>query len=550
MSASSRSRSASVVRVNNNNNMSALNLRSTATAAATAAATAVASSITNDSTPAPIPLTETTDFGIWKSKVIATIRAKKGWQECFNRPPLRSGVASGSDSPDAARQQAILNKFHSFLLNSLDDKIASLFREFIVVEPPNPEALFDALCAHYEANDMNSKIAIQNELAALKLSEGGDIDAHIAAFKKLTSRLVAVGDQLPQSELIIKFVNSLPRSFESLVTALMIQDNLTLTKVIDRVKGFVQQLKTKRLMESVHFAATSPSPSPKFPVPFGPSNVPSPSNSGNDRKDRNGNGRNGGGRGGRGGSGGRGGNGRGGRGGENNRPNSTPRSQFNKDAYPSYRCGDADHAGVECNFKGECTFCHKGNHKAVVCRARIAKLKADKAQKGKEKAASVEENKEEDDENNEEVLPQVETNYCTIENILNVTETKIHSFILDSGASGHYVSNEKLLINVKASDPINVEAANGEVSVPNKVGTLRIINEKGRIINIHNVRVAPHFKTNIISVGCLLRKGARVECNQNLPQMYIINPRSNEIDLTGVLSRNNLFIHSKWIFCR
>eukprot|EP01018_Ginkgo_biloba_P009956 Gb_13937 [translate_table: standard] len=79
---------------------------------------------------------------------------------------------------------------------------------------------WDNLKAIYETVNESQVLYLRNKLHALKMSQGESITAHIAHIQNLKEQLRSVGETVRPKELVHITSNSLPRSYEMLITEL------------------------------------------------------------------------------------------------------------------------------------------------------------------------------------------------------------------------------------------------------------------------------------------------------------------------------------------
>jgi hypothetical protein len=462
--------------------------------------------------PPPAPF-DPNDFDLWKSRILSTVSTYK-WKIAFTEEPLAIPAAERPEAKSDEEKEYradIRAKFFSYLLSCLDNATAAAFREHIA--EADGQALFKAMCDRYESKTTTGKINALMALHNLKMEEGADVDQYISTFKKLCQNVIATGEKIDDAQKVVKFIASLPASYMNLTTALRIKENLTFDMAVREVKGqgeFIKATRPERLNYGNETGASSSS------------------SSSNDRTQP------GGGRGrGRGRGGGRGGNATRSRGGRGR----LRHQNRTDDSSKCTRCGH-DHPTRDCKFQGECNYCHKAGHMIKFCRTRIM---------AEERSGAATEHKqthtmESMDEDANDGFPQVDSNYFTPDKIVTDTALTVspdHSivFVFDSGCTAHYVNDISILDDVKSVPALTVEMANKQTTQITQTGRLRIKSAIGTI-TFEEVRYAPGFGVNLLSVGRLDAKGARLTFGGNTG---MLRNKHGQVELVATKQINNLY---------
>jgi hypothetical protein len=503
-------------------------------AAAIQAAHQAVASVVNDTIPNPIPFKEGADFGIWKQRIIALVLAKR-WQNAFQAPPLGPAVAvPPADHDEDTRRADQRQKFYSFLLSSLEDTVLANFRGVLA----NGEQLFNAMCAEYESSTVSNKIALRYKLTNHKLNESGDVQEYIKKFTEIATKLTTIGDPLTDSDKSLRFMMGLPRSFNALVTAMRLNANITFDEIVRQVKDQAEFDKVKHvdlaLMVSSNPNARGSQPphrgrgghrrgSGRGRNPYRPNQRRSESGSQFQRSD-------------------------------NSSSSSSSTSGFDS---PCGRCGK-DHQTKACTFRGECNYCHKPGHMAKYCRKRSkANDRAHVAEEShfeSEQPAMQQSYYDSKDEQRDDYSTYSDSTYTVEEEFQVDSESALgatsHSdtsdlstvtFALDSGATAHYINDLDLLTHVKEVDePIAVKMANDQAATISKIGSLTVRSQNhGKELRLNEVRYAPSFRVNLLSVGRLSSDGARVMFSENSADLI---DHHGHTRLSAARQPNNLFV--------
>lgn len=80
--------------------------------------------------------------------------------------------------------------------------------------------IWQALKSVHQRSNLSSKLFLLRKLYSQKLNEGGDMHAHINTILTLKDKLFAIGGEIKDSHIVALLLCSLPRSYDTLITAL------------------------------------------------------------------------------------------------------------------------------------------------------------------------------------------------------------------------------------------------------------------------------------------------------------------------------------------
>ena len=95
-----------------------------------------------------------------------------------------------------------------------------------------PKEIWDKLKECFERNTVANKLFLKQKFFSLKMKDSDSLDEHLRHMKAITDQLAAIKAPIPEDEHIVPVLLSLPRSYNTLITALTAKgDELSLAKV-------------------------------------------------------------------------------------------------------------------------------------------------------------------------------------------------------------------------------------------------------------------------------------------------------------------------------
>ena len=147
------------------------------------------------------------DFGLWRIKMKALL--------------IHQGLAGaltpeeGDDKPAPTRQE-VLQKAHSAIILSLDDKV---LRE--VAHETSASAIWKKLEDLYMVKSLANRLYLKQQLYSYRLTEGKTLSEQLDLFSKFVDDLENVDVKLADEDKAIVLLNALPPSYEQLKDALL-----------------------------------------------------------------------------------------------------------------------------------------------------------------------------------------------------------------------------------------------------------------------------------------------------------------------------------------
>ena len=172
-------------------------------------------------------------------------------------------------------------------------------------------------------------------------------------------------------------------------------------------------------------------------------------------------------------------------------------------------------------FKGKCHKCGKQGHKAVNCKSDKKGVCFECGEDGH--FARDCPNKDKDKTGKLGMFVGIT---LTVQEKNQVTDQE--RYLMDSGASCHVVSDEKLLTNLETTDDAIIIGDKSEMKV-SKQGVLTLETNDGNRLKLEQVKVVPSIAKNIISVGRIMGSGNKVHMDNEA--MTIENTDGNKLKI-------------------
>ncbi|KAK2965970.1 hypothetical protein RJ640_018325 [Escallonia rubra] len=149
-----------------------------------------------------------TNFGIWQSTV-KDILVQQGLLK-----PLLGNKPETMDQDDWEELQA---KAVSTIRLNLASKV-----KYQVLTETSPTALWQKWEKIYMSKSLSNRLYLKKDLYQLRMDEGSDLGDHISEFNRLVSQLSSIDVKLEEEDQAILLLSSLPKSYETLKTTLLI----------------------------------------------------------------------------------------------------------------------------------------------------------------------------------------------------------------------------------------------------------------------------------------------------------------------------------------
>lgn len=401
------------------------------------------------------------NYTLWKQKAKAYIIGQ-GWSDVvFDLAPDEFKHAE-------AGIKAIGNKAYSFIVNSLKDNVLGLFNDV-------DETAYDiwyALQSHYERETVANKHAVRQMLYNLKMGKGDDVNILISKITQYSSLLKGMKDTVSEGDMLYALFTGLSGEYNALTSTLKVNDKLTFIDAVKHVKDhceFLKLFKDKGGMvdESANFSQgiNKRKKRPNHVVPKqhkfkGQINVTDYGSNGG----------------------------------------------INKGQSVKLICSvckKPGHDANHCYTRKKCYNCNKVGHVSKYCRA--PKSNDDNDINGKSFNSGM--HASDTKSNGADEFTAFGTDECLHVGDIN----RFNSFIVDSGATAHYVCNKDLLFDRYTPDnSLSVSTANNSQVPVASLGKALLYGEGSTSIHLNNVRYVPRFNCNLLSVSKLTDNGASV----------------------------------------
>ena len=143
-----------------------------------------------------------------------------------NKPGfIRSSSSSSSAQPAFEKTQ---RKTKALLVTSINS-----FSVHLITECQTPKEIWNKLKESFERNTVTNKLFLKQKFFSLKMKDQDSLDEHLRRMKEIADQLAAIKAPIPEDEHIVALLLSLPRSYNTLITALTTNgDELSLAQAL------------------------------------------------------------------------------------------------------------------------------------------------------------------------------------------------------------------------------------------------------------------------------------------------------------------------------
>lgn len=167
----------------------------------------------------------------WKFKMEMYLRKEKIWPCITNGPPeIPEEEADNSNAQAITTAQATLRTY-----NENSEQARALIGLCVedgqlahIRNATTAKEAWENLQKHFERDTLSNKVSIIRRISRTQLQEGGDMEQHLVQMINLFQKLADLGaDQLDDEWKVGFVLSSLPPSYDTLVTALEVREDLT-----------------------------------------------------------------------------------------------------------------------------------------------------------------------------------------------------------------------------------------------------------------------------------------------------------------------------------
>ena len=80
-----------------------------------------------------------------------------------------------------------------------------------------PKEVFDALSNMFEANHINMRMTLRNQLKGMKMKKEETMQSYFSRVPQIKEKLEAIGDMVKEAKVVMTTLNGLPRDWESFI---------------------------------------------------------------------------------------------------------------------------------------------------------------------------------------------------------------------------------------------------------------------------------------------------------------------------------------------
>jgi hypothetical protein len=100
---------------------------------------------------------------------------------------------------------------------------------YLVTDCEEPKDARDRSVAHFDRQTSANKLFLKKKFYRIQMKDGTKLNDHFKTIKELVDQLAAIGVTIDEENQVMALLGSLPESFDTIVTALETQEELTLT---------------------------------------------------------------------------------------------------------------------------------------------------------------------------------------------------------------------------------------------------------------------------------------------------------------------------------
>ena len=165
------------------------------------------------------------NWQIWKYQMTTILEARELYGHIdgtLTRPTI-----SDSSSRAIASFEKAQKKTKALMVTSTKSDLI-----YLITECQTPKEIWDKLKQRFERDTIVNKLILKQTFFSLKMNESDSLEELLRRMKVITDQLAAIKAAIPEDEHIVALLLSLPRSYNTLVTALTAKgDELNLSQL-------------------------------------------------------------------------------------------------------------------------------------------------------------------------------------------------------------------------------------------------------------------------------------------------------------------------------
>lgn len=193
------------------------------------------------------------NFHHWKAKMELLLASLDLWEIVCEEEEAPGVEASIKEHKEFKRRE---KKAFGIIATNLDE---SNFAH--VISCKGAAEAWKTLCNVYESRNLSNVLWSRQKFFTVKMEEGEDLMAHVNKVKALANQLAVIDKPLPEEDVVMTLLSSLPDSYSSLIVALesISRKDLTLDYVTARLAHEVTKRKQKESIGEQSALFTRPS---------------------------------------------------------------------------------------------------------------------------------------------------------------------------------------------------------------------------------------------------------------------------------------------------
>lgn len=141
-----------------------------------------------------------------------------------------AGTETAPEEAEADRRSKFLARRDRALATIVLGMDPSLL--YLIGDPEDPVVVWTKLQNQFQKKTWANKLALRRRLHSLQLKDGAPVQDHIKSMTELFNELAIVGDAIDKEDRVVYLLASLPDSFNTLVTALEVNEDVPKMEVV------------------------------------------------------------------------------------------------------------------------------------------------------------------------------------------------------------------------------------------------------------------------------------------------------------------------------